>query len=168
MKIYGLTAMIGLAMAMNGCATPGNGTKSQMGVQRVNPQVQAFSGLGDITPTEKGFKVDLNGDSLFKVGHSHLSQDGIRKVDGIADVLLKYPGDLVVVLEYTDNSGTDAKNLKISQRRADAIKKELVKQGVHSENVTTIGKGDADPVAPNDTPGDMAKNRRVEFEVITS
>ena len=169
MKVYWLTVCLGLASALNGCGTGSNMVKTQGAAQQgVNPQLQAFSGLGDVSQTEKGVQVVVSGDSLFKPGRSHLSQDGRQKVDAIAGVLTKYPGDLVSILEYTDSTGTVARNLKLSQRRADSIKRELVKQSVPSDNVTAVGNGDADPVAPNDTPDNRAKNRRVVVEITTS
>ena len=158
MKGYWLTGCIGLALVLNGCGTTNNMVKSNGSAQQeVNPQMQAFSGLGDVSQVDKGIQLTLSGDSLFKIGRSHLSLDGIQKIDAIASVLTKYPGDLVSIREYTDNSGSDAKNLKLSQRRADAIKRELVKQSVSSDNVTAVGNGDTNPLAPNDTPEGRGK-----------
>ncbi len=169
MNGYWLASFIGLVIVLNGCATTGNMTQNQGDSQgAVNPQVQSFSGLGDVSQTPKGLTLVLSGDSLFKVGYTHLNTDGIQKVDEIAAVLMKYPGDLVTILEYTDNGGAAAKNLKLSQRRADSIKKELLKQGVSGDNVSAVGKGEADPVAPNDSSENRAKNRRAVVEITTS
>jgi outer membrane protein OmpA-like peptidoglycan-associated protein len=169
MKIYWWTGCLGLVLVLTGCGTGGSMVRTSGASQPgVNPQLQAFSGLGEVSQTEKGIQVVLSGDSLFKIGRSHLSQDGLQKADAIASVLTKYPGDLVAIMEYTDNSGSDTKNLRISQRRADSIKRELVKQSVPSDNVTAVGNGDTNPVAPNDTPDNRARNRRVVIEITTS
>lgn len=169
MKIYAWIGWAAVVLALNGCGTVNNRIASQESVPKgVNPQTPAFSGLGEVSQTEKGIQVTLSGDSLFKVGSSHLSPEGLQKADAIAVALMKYPGDLVSILEYTDNSGSPTRNLKLSQRRADHLKVELVKQGVPGDNVTAIGKGYANPVAGNDTPEDRAKNRRVVIDITTS
>ena len=64
---------------------------------------------------------------------------------------------------YTDNTGTDATNLKLSDDRAKAVREFLESQGITSNRLTSTGKGPADPVAPNDTPEGRSKNRRVEI-----
>jgi outer membrane protein OmpA-like peptidoglycan-associated protein len=154
---------------LNGCGTADNMVKTQATAQDApNPQTQDFSPWGDVSQSENGIHVTLSGDSLFKIGRSHLSPDGVRKIDAIAAALLKHPGDRVTVLEYTDNTGSDVRNLKLSQRRADALKGELVKQGVPLDKVTAVGKGDADPLVGNDTAENRSKNRRVVLEITTS
>ncbi len=131
-------------------------------------QVQAFTGLGDMYQTPTGFTVGLSGDALFKIGRSRLSADGIQKVDGIAAVLARYPSDLVTISDYTDSSGAPERNLRLSQRRADSVKDEMISKGVPVDNVSAVGKGDLDPVASNDTPEDRARNRRVVIGVTLS
>lgn len=168
MKIYCFTTLFGLALVLNGCGATSKMVKSQgIAPNGLASQMQAFAGLGDVVGTQNGFKITLSGDSIFKIGHSRLNQDGVRKIDALSDALLKYPGDHVAIMEYTDNSGVPAKNLKLSQHRANSIKAEMVKKSIPADNVTAEGKGEDDPVAPNDTPENQMKNRRVEI-VITS
>jgi outer membrane protein OmpA-like peptidoglycan-associated protein len=168
MKAYYITVLIGMAVALNGCATTGKMSSSK-GTQAMamNPQTQDFSSLGTVVSTEKGFMLTVSGDLLFKAGHSHLSPEGAAKIGAIATALSKYPADQVTVTAYTDNSGSEAGNLRISEKRAKAVLKELVKQGFSAANLTSAGKGVADPVAPNDTPENQAKNRRIEFVIVT-
>jgi outer membrane protein OmpA-like peptidoglycan-associated protein len=65
---------------------------------------------------------------------------------------------------HTDADGNDAANLDLSKRRAASVKNELVKAfGIDGSRIETDGKGEAQPVAPNDTPSNKALNRRVEF-----
>lgn len=128
-----------------------------------NPQMQAFLGLGEVEQTMKGFQVTVSADAIFKKHSSRLSHDGTVKVDAIAAALLKYPNDQVVVVGYTDNSGTDMKNVAFSQHRADSVKRELTKQGLLAINISAVGNGPVEAVAPNDREVNKAKNRRIVF-----
>ena len=71
----------------------------------------------------------------------------------------------IVVEGYTDSVGSDATNQKLSKDRAESVRAYLVSKGVPSEKITSVGKGEANPVASNDTPEGRANNRRVEIVV---
>jgi OmpA-OmpF porin, OOP family len=72
----------------------------------------------------------------------------------------------VKITGYTDNAGSQQYNLKLSLRRAEAVRDYLVRLGVDSKKMKVSGKGEAKPVASNSTKEGRAKNRRVEVEVI--
>lgn len=71
----------------------------------------------------------------------------------------------IIITGHTDDSGTDAFDISLSQRRADAAKQYLVDKGVGAETIIATGKGKSAPVAPNTTPAGKAQNRRVEVKV---
>lgn len=97
-----------------------------------------------------------------------------------AEILPRYEPVLnKVVKSMQDNSGmalrlhghtdwiyTEEYNLKLSQRRADAVKNYLTKNGIRANRLETVGHGECCPIAPNTTPEGRFKNRRVEFERI--
>ena len=64
---------------------------------------------------------------------------------------------------YTDSVGSDAYNLRLSQRRADAVRKEMIKRGAPADRITAKGYGEANPIGDNSTKAGRAKNRRVEL-----
>ena len=66
---------------------------------------------------------------------------------------------------HTDAEGTPERNAALSERRAQAVVSYLTSSGIPADRLKAIGYGAARPVAPNDTPGNRAKNRRIEFTV---
>lgn len=164
MRLYFASiAVVPFALAV-GCSTAK--VQSNSGSQSwIDQQNRDLSVLAETSVTPTGIQVYLAGDDLFKPGRSRLSDNGVQKIDALAAVLVKYPKDQVAILDYTDNSGSDARNLRLTKRRAKAVEVELVKQGVAEASLTTTGKGDADPRVANDTPEDRAKNRRAELDI---
>jgi outer membrane protein OmpA-like peptidoglycan-associated protein len=87
-------------------------------------------------------------------------------IDNLVKVMKDYP-DLNVVIEgHTDNVGSDAYNKKLSQRRADAVKKYMVdKGGIDANRLKAEGFGESKPIASNETKEGQQQNRRVEAAV---
>ncbi len=77
----------------------------------------------------------------------------------------KNPNYTLEIEGHTDNTGDAAKNMDLSQRRANTIKKYLVTKGIDEKRLTAQGFGDTRPLVPNDSEENKAKNRRVEFKV---
>ena len=74
--------------------------------------------------------------------------------------------EVIIAIGHTDSIGSDAYNLKLSVRRAEAVKAYLVSKGIEPNRIYTEGKGKAQPIADNRTAEGRAKNRRVEIEVV--
>ncbi|WAC92523.1 OmpA family protein [Mycobacterium sp. Aquia_213] len=83
----------------------------------------------------------------------------------VADKLKACPNAHATINGYTDNSGTEAVNIPLSNNRAQTVTNFLVAQGVTSDHLTVRGLGSINPVASNDTADGRAKNRRVEIVV---
>jgi OmpA-OmpF porin, OOP family len=79
----------------------------------------------------------------------------------------KYPGAQIALVGYTDSIGSVAYNLKLSEKRAEAVKEYLVKHGVDAARIQTSGKGKADPVGDNKTEKGRFENRRVEVLILS-
>jgi len=73
------------------------------------------------------------------------------------------PGWTVTIEGHTDNIGTDADNLSLSQRRANAVLAAVTAAGVGPDRLTAVGFGESKPIASNDTLEGRARNRRVEL-----
>ncbi|BCX80085.1 OmpA family protein [Campylobacter sp. 19-13652] len=91
-----------------------------------------------------------------------VSENYVQRIKEVADFMKVNPAYSVILSGYTDSVGSEAYNLKLSQKRANAVKEVLVKDGVESEKITTVGYGEANPVATNKTKEGRAENRRVE------
>jgi len=83
----------------------------------------------------------------------------------VAKFMEEYPNLKLHIVGHTCNIGTLQQNKYVGQKRADATKKELISRGVEASRITTESKAYLDPIAPNDTEENRAKNRRIEFSV---
>ena len=111
-------------------------------------------------------KVTLLSDTLFAFDSSVISATGQEQLKQVVAQINRTNVEVIVATGNTDSIGTDAYNMKLGQRRADAVKAYLVSQGVDQGRVYTNSKGKSDPVASNATAEGRAKNRRVVVEII--
>jgi OOP family OmpA-OmpF porin len=112
-------------------------------------------------------KITLQADTLFDFDKSTLKAEGVATLNKLASDIKKMKLEVVIIVGYTDSVGTDAYNIALGQRRANAVKAFLTNAGeVESTRVYTESKGKADPVASNATAEGRAKNRRAVIEVV--
>ena len=122
----------------------------------------ALGMVADTKSTARGTVTSLSG-VLFDTGKATLKPEAKLTLAKLAGVMLVFSKTGMQIEGYTDNVGSDATNLKLSEARAKAVRDFFESQGIASNRLTYVGKGPADPVAPNDTPDGRAKNRRVEI-----
>ncbi|MRR17500.1 MAG: OmpA family protein, partial [Deltaproteobacteria bacterium] len=108
---------------------------------------------------EKG-RVTLN--VLFDTNKAVIKKNSFREVDNLIIVMKDYPELNVTIEGHTDNVGSAASNKKLSQKRADAVKKYMVSKGIDASRLSAVGFGLEKPIASNATKEGRAKNRRVE------
>ena len=102
----------------------------------------------------------------FDTGKDTIKDKSKVALDQAFDVLNKYGALRVRISGHTDNVGKKEKNLDLSRRRAESVKKYLVDKGITDARIETEGFGPDKPIESNDTKAGRAKNRRIEFEVI--
>ncbi len=101
----------------------------------------------------------------FEKGLYYLLPEFIKKLRELAVYLRENPELKIIVEGHTDSSGPEWYNLELSKKRAEMVKDYLViVEGISSDRITTIGYGESRPLYPNDTPENMARNRRVEIK----
>ena len=112
-------------------------------------------------------KITLQADTLFDFDKSTLKSGGVATLSKIAQDIKNMKLEVVIIVGYTDSVGSDAYNIALGQRRANAVKSFLTNDGgVEATRVYTESKGKADPVASNATAEGRAKNRRAVIEVV--
>ena len=111
-------------------------------------------------------KVTFEADAFFDFDKSVLKPAGKAKLSDLVSKLQGTDIEVVVATGHTDAIGSDAYNMKLSLRRANAVKAFLVSKGIPADRVFVEGKGESQPVASNKTREGRAKNRRVEVEVV--
>jgi OOP family OmpA-OmpF porin len=105
---------------------------------------------------------------FFEFDKSILTEADLKELPKAVVFVKKYPGAKIKLDGYTDNVGTEEYNLKLSERRAEAVMDYLIKEaGVFSSKITAVGHGMADPIADNKTSEGRAKNRRVEISILS-
>ncbi|HEY4334959.1 MAG TPA: OmpA family protein, partial [Puia sp.] len=99
----------------------------------------------------------------FEIDKATLRPESMGTLNMIVGVLKDNPDVKFEIDGHTDNSGTAAHNLDLSQQRAEAVRTQLTNMGIDAARLTTKGLGDTKPISDNATPEGKANNRRVEF-----
>jgi outer membrane protein OmpA-like peptidoglycan-associated protein len=112
--------------------------------------------------TDRGVVVTL-GDVLFDTGQATLKPGADLAVNRLATFLSSNPQTKVLIEGHTDSRGSEDYNIGLSERRARAVSTALESHGISADQIQTLGRGKAYPVASNDSPEGRQQNRRVEI-----
>ena len=138
---------------------------------RVDPLAAALKDLG-ATVKGKEIKIDLAADVLFDFDKFDLRPAARPALEKVADVLKAHPRATATIEGHTDGRGSDQYNQRLSQQRAESVRRWLAANGI-TTRMSAHGLGKTKPVAPNtmpngaDNPNGRQKNRRVEITVRT-
>ena len=124
-------------------------------------------GDAEVIREGEGIVIKFKEQVLFAYDRSDLNANAKASLDKLRTTLLKYPETNITVIGHTDSKGTRKYNQTLSESRANSVATYTSQNGIDNNRLTTIGKGETDPIATNETAEGSASNRRVEF-VITA
>jgi OOP family OmpA-OmpF porin len=130
-------------------------------------EVIAKIDIPDVTVEERdqGVALTLNNIHFVADKETILASEKPR-LDSLAETLKKIEGRTFLVVGHTAKSGTEAEQRELSIKRAKAIVDYLASKGIDAKRFLYEGRGATEPIAPNDTEQNMAKNRRVEIIIL--
>lgn len=102
---------------------------------------------------------------LFDFDKNVLKPEGKMEIDKLVAEMTKFGKDSVVVVGHTDSVGTDAYNMGLGQRRADAVSNYMKAAGIDAGRIQTKSMGESEPAVPNDSRENRALNRRAVFQI---
>lgn len=134
--------------------------------RRVSQLTASLAEVASVKQDPRGTVVTLSGSVLFASGRAKLLPAATSRLGQVADALIAGDPDATFVVEgHTDSTGNAARNQKLSEARAVAVRDFLVEHGVPAERVEARGMGSSQPVADNATADGRANNRRVEIVI---
>lgn len=132
---------------------------------RMDKQAKELKAIAETKRTEQGLITKLKSDILFDTGKADLKATAKTNLQQMADIMKKYPENVLSINGYTDNTGSSAVNDALSERRAKAVKDQLVASGMPEPVMTAYGRGSSNPIGSNSDANGRQQNRRVEIEV---
>jgi OOP family OmpA-OmpF porin len=129
-----------------------------------------IDGAADVAPAAAAAptaeKVTYSADAFFDFDKAVLKPEGKATLQTLVAKLKDTDIEVIVATGHTDWTGSESYNVKLSMRRAKAVKAFLVSKGIPEARVFVEGKGESQPTADNHTKDGRAKNRRVDIEVV--
>ena len=147
-------------------AAIGGGTGYYLDVQEAELRQQlASTGVG-VERTDDSIRLIMPGNITFKTDSADINSNFYAVLNSVAKVLNKYNNSTIMVLGFTDNTGSADYNQTLSRQRANAVASYLQGQGVKSSRFEIMAMGPSNPIASNATATGRAQNRRVEIKII--
>lgn len=116
----------------------------------------------------EGIKITFDSGILFATNSSELQSAAKTNIQSLATVLNRYPDTNILIEGDTDNEGTDDYNQDLSERRAGAVANYAKGLNVIGSRISTVGLGENNPVASNETAAGRQQNRRVEIAIFAN
>lgn len=128
--------------------------------------LESLREVANVKAEETRTTITVSGEVLFKTAESELLPTAETRLGKVAEVLAEQGEDKEIIVQgHTDSRGSEAYNQVLSQRRAESVKNYLIRHGVDADRITAVGRGEMNPLAPNDNSSGRALNRRVEIVV---
>ena len=116
----------------------------------------------------EGIEITFDSGLLFDFDSDVLRSEARTNLGELANSFKKYDGSDILIVGHTDQTGTQEYNQRLSERRATAAASYLVSRGVGGSRIQTLGLGETEPVASNDTEAGRQTNRRIEVAIYAS
>ena len=114
---------------------------------------------------EETLRVELSSEATFDINSAGVRSGFRDSLTKVAAVVGEYDRTIVHVIGHTDSTGTTSYNQKLSERRADAVTRHLVGDGVERSRTRASGRGELEPIDTNTTSAGRSRNRRVEIHL---
>lgn len=147
-------------------AAVGGGVGYYLDVQEAELRAELASTGVSVERTDDSIRLIMPGNITFKTDSADINAGFYATLNSVAKVLNKYSNSTVMVMGFTDNTGSDAYNMTLSKQRATAVATYLQGQGVKSTRFEIMGMGPSNPIASNATAAGRQQNRRVEIKII--
>ena len=147
----------------------------QNAAQQIKEMMEKGEMAGQVEINKEGLRITLEEQGnlpFFESGKADLTEQITNNIDKIYPILKKLSNDYEIIVEgHTDNVPIYTKqfqsNWELSTARATSVVRYLISKGIDPRKISAIGYGEYRPIAPNDTPENRQKNRRVVFFVRT-
>lgn len=122
----------------------------------------------EIERVAEGIKITFDSGILFAIGSADLQAPARATIEKMVRVLKDYPDSNILIEGDTDNTGSTSLNQELSERRAMAVADYHKMLGISGTRISTIGMGELNPIASNDTAAGRQQNRRVEVAIFAN
>ena len=116
----------------------------------------------------EGIQVTFASGLMFDIDSDRIRPEAATNLRNLASSLKQYGNTDALIVGHTDATGSDSYNASLSQQRASAASSFLTREGVALSRLRTSGRGEAEPVATNDTEYGRQQNRRIEIAIVAS
>jgi outer membrane protein OmpA-like peptidoglycan-associated protein len=161
--IGSLTGHVGMGALIGAAVGGGAGAIIGHKMDKQAAEIQKELPNAKVERVGEGIVIEFSDKVLFAIGKADLSAASKANIDKLQALLVKYPDTNIEIQGHTDNTGSKDLNLKLSQKRAEAVKNYLVSKGIDASRFTSKGFGDVDPKYSNDTEEGRSQNRNVQF-----
>ncbi len=161
-KNHGRGALIGAATG----AALGGGVGYYMDTQEAELRAELESTGVRVARDGNNIRLIMPGNITFQTDSADINSGFYATLNSVAKVLKKFDNTTVMVMGFTDSTGSVAYNQTLSQNRAQSVASYLMGQGVKSTRFEVLGMGISNPIASNATAEGRAQNRRVEIKII--
>jgi len=163
--IGSLTGHVGMGALIGAAVGGGAGAIIGHKMDKQAAEIQKELPNAKVERVGEGIVIEFSDKVLFAIGKADLSAVSKANIDKLQALLVKYPDTNIEIQGHTDNTGSKELNLKLSQKRAEAVKNYLVSKGIDASRLTSKGFGDVDPKYSNDTEEGRSQNRNVQFVI---